>query len=44
MNDSLKSTTASVYRDDVLLAVNNIEEGFKELKLVLEILKSTIWL
>ena len=29
MNQSLKSTKASVYIDDVLLAVNNIEEGFK---------------
>ena len=39
MNQSLKSTKASVYIDDVLLAVNNIEEGFKRQKLVLEILE-----
>ena len=36
MNEVLKGTKALVYIDDVLLAVNDIEEGFKELKLVLE--------
>ena len=36
MNEELKGTKASVYIDDVLLAVNNIEEGFNEFKLFLE--------
>ena len=36
MNKVLKGTKALVYIDNVLLAINNIEEGFNELKLVVE--------
>ena len=36
MNEVLKGTRATIYIDDVLLAVKDVEEGFKELKLVLQ--------
>ena len=36
LNKVLKGTKALVYIDNVLLAINNIEEGFNELKLVVE--------
>lgn len=36
MNEVLKETNASIYIDDVILAVVNIEEGFEELEKVLK--------
>ena len=37
---TLRGTGIIIYIDDILIPVNSIEEGFKHLEKVLEILKS----